>query len=48
QLAQLEGHARAITSLVSTASNGMLWSSSEDGTIRIWNTGTNACVHTIT
>ncbi|CAM9883176.1 unnamed protein product [Ectocarpus sp. 4 AP-2014] len=48
QLAQLEGHARAITSLVSTASNGMLWSSSEDGTIRIWNTGTNACEHTIT
>eukprot|EP00903_Cladosiphon_okamuranus_P020061 g18427.t1 len=48
QLAQLEGHARGVTSLVSTASNGMLWSSSEDGTIRIWNTATNTCEHTIT
>lgn len=48
QLALLEGHARAVTSLISTASNGMLWSSSEDGTIRIWNTATNTCEHTIT
>ncbi|CAM9489039.1 unnamed protein product [Ascophyllum nodosum] len=48
QLAQLEGHVRAVTSLLSTASNGMLWSASEDSNIRIWNTSSNACEHTIT
>ncbi|CAM9243311.1 unnamed protein product [Pylaiella littoralis] len=48
QMAQLDGHARAVTSLISTTSNGMLWSSSEDATIRIWNTATNTCEHTIT
>lgn len=47
QLAQLDGHLRAITSLVTTTSNGMLWSSSEDGTIRIWNTANNNCEHII-
>ncbi|CAM9559997.1 unnamed protein product, partial [Hapterophycus canaliculatus] len=47
QLAQLDGHLRAITSLVTTTSNGMLWSSSEDGTIRIWNTANNNCEHVI-
>ena len=33
RLAQLEGHAREVTSLLSTASNGMVWSSSLDSTI---------------
>eukprot|EP00904_Undaria_pinnatifida_P006823 jgi/Undpi1/3270/HiC_scaffold_15.g06644.m1 len=48
QLGHLDGHARAVTSLVFTPSNGMLWSSSEDSTIRIWNTATNKCELSIT
>lgn len=44
----LEGHIRAVTALVYSQSNGVLWSASEDGTIKIWNLATNACVHTIT
>lgn len=48
QLSVLEGHVRAVTSLIFVSANGMLWSASEDCTIRIWNTGTNNCEHTIT
>ena len=48
RLARLEGHAREVTSLLSTASNGMVWSSSLDSTIRIWNTSSHACDHIIT
>ncbi|CAM9686460.1 unnamed protein product, partial [Discosporangium mesarthrocarpum] len=44
---KIEGHIRGVTSLIFVKSNGMLWSSSRDSVLRIWNAATCSCEHSI-